>query len=233
MELELALPKTHTNDGSPYNPVRLFLSEINIICNCSDNSSTASLEPAIRARSLEPRDSNLGSVTYFNIMRLSSDEGRRWIESRTGQKVDLDKLCALELPWANTRRLYIESTSQSQPTPELPSRVIVDRYVGLYCSSFLGLVFPVISKSLFTKTLDLAYGLRHDFGADSARSCVYAFLSVVALFGFDESMHGAMDCGSYASSAQSYMAQIIQEMTLGGLQSLIMLVRISFWLHAF
>lgn len=179
------------------------------------------------------RDSNLGSVTYFNVIHLSSDEGRRWIESRTGQKVDFDKLCVLKLPWANTRRLYIESTSQSQPNPELPSRVIVDRYVGLYCSSFLGLVFPVISKSLFTKTLDLAYGLRHDFGADSARSCVYAFLSVVALFGFDESMHGAMDCGSYASSAQTYMAQIIQEMTLSGLQSLIMLVRISFWLHAF
>lgn len=160
-------------------------------------------------------------------MHLSSDEGRRWIESRTGEKVDFKKLCALELPWANTLRLYMEATSQSQPTPELPSRVIVDRYAGLYCSSFLGLVFPVISKSLLTKTLDLAYGPRRFFGADSARSCVYAFLSVVALFGFGESMHGAMDCGSYASSAQSYMAQITQEMTLCGLQSLIMLVRIS------
>jgi len=101
--------------------------------------------------------------------------------------------------------------------------------VEMYCSSLHIPVFPVISKSLFIITLDLAYGLPEAIGSASARSCVYAFLSVVTQFGFDDNMHGAMDCGSYASAAQSYMAQITQEMTLDGLQSLIMLVR--YFLH--
>lgn len=163
------------------------------------------------------------NITCFNGIDLFSDQGQSWIESRTGEKVNLETLCALQLPWANTHRLYMESS-----IPELPSRLVVDNYVEIYCSSAHILVFPVISKSLFTKTLDLAYGSNRVASSASAKSCVYAFLSVVTLFGFDDDMHGAMDCGSYAAAAQSFMAQITQEMTLDGLQSLIMLVSVSF-----
>ena len=95
----------------------------------------------------------------------------------------------------------------------------------MYCSSPHILVFPVISKSLFTRTLDLAYGSERAFGSDSAKSCVYAFLSVVTLFGYDDNIRGTMDCGSFASAARKFVAQITEEMTLDGLQSLIMLVR--------
>ena len=156
----------------------------------------------------------------FNGIDQFSDAGRRWIESRTGENVDLEALCALELPWANTYRFYTESSG-----PELPSRLVVEKYVEMYCSSLHIPVFPVISKSLFPRTLDLAYGTPQIIGSASARSCVYAFFSVVTQFGFDDNVHGATDCGSYASTAQSSMAQITQEMTLDGLQSLIMLVR--------
>lgn len=152
----------------------------------------------------------------FNGIDLFSDAGRKWIESRTGEKVNLE---TLELPWANTYRLYTESS-----IPVLPNRLIVESYAEMYCSSLHIPVFPVISKSLFTRTLNLAYGPAHVAGSASAKSCIYAFLSVVTQFGFDDNMHGAMDCGSYASAAQSFMARITQEMTLDGLQSLIMLV---------
>jgi hypothetical protein len=62
-------------------------------------------------------------------------------------------------------------------------------------------------------------------GSASAKSCVYAFLSLVSLFGLDDNIHGAMDCQSYASAAQSFVIPVIEEMTVDGLQSLIMLVR--------
>lgn len=146
---------------------------------------------------------------------LFSDTGRKWIESRTGEKVNIE---TLELPWTNTHRLYTESS-----IPELPNRLTVEKFVEMYCSSLHIPVFPVISKSLFTKTLDLVYG-PEAVGSASAKSCVYAFLSVVTQFGLDDDIHEAMDCGSYASATQSFMAQITQEMTLDGLQSLIMLV---------
>ncbi|ODM17049.1 hypothetical protein SI65_07448 [Aspergillus cristatus] len=166
-----------------------------------------------------------GGTSPFNGIDQFSDAGRRWIESRTGENLNLETLCALELPWANTNRLYTESSS-----PELPNRLVVEKYVEMYCSSLHIPVFPVISKSLFTITLDLAYGMPQAIGSASARSCVYAFFSVVTQFGFDDNMHGAMDCGSYASAAQSYMAQITQEMTLDGLQSLIMLIQFQYFL---
>lgn len=73
-------------------------------------------------------------------------------------------------------------------------------------------------------TLDLAYGPQCVFGYTSARACVYSFIALMNLFGFDENTHEAVDCGSYASAAQSAVPQIIEEMTVDGLQSLIVLV---------
>ena len=160
------------------------------------------------------------NIACFNGIDLFSDAGQKWIEFRTGEAVNLETLCAPEPPWANKHRLYTECS-----IPKLPSRIIVDKYAEMYCSSPHILVFPVISKSLFTRTLDLAYGSEHSFGSDSAKSCVYAFLSVVTQFGYDDDIHGTMDCGAYASAARRFVAQITEEMTLNGLQSLIMLVR--------
>lgn len=156
-------------------------------------------------------------MVHFNgiAIDLFSDTGRKWIESRTGEKVNIE---TLELPWTNTHRLYTESS-----IPKLPNRLTVEKLVEMYCSSLHIPVFPVISRSLFTKTLDLAYG-PEAVGSASAKSCIYAFLSVVTQFGLNDDIHEAMDCGSYASAAQSFMAQITQEITLDGLQSLIMLV---------
>ncbi|KAJ5817048.1 Transcription factor [Penicillium robsamsonii] len=108
-------------------------------------------------------------------------------------------------------------------------------YALRFTASFTSLVFPVISKSLFMKTLDLAYGPRGVFGHTSANACVCSFIALVNLFGFDDNMHGPVNFGSYASAAQKAVPHIIQEMTVDGLQSLVMLaiveyhVRDLFW----
>ena len=158
-------------------------------------------------------------MTRLDGVDLFSNTGRKWIESRTGEKVNLEALFTLEVPWANTLQLHTEPN-----IAELPNRLIVENYVEMYCSSPHILVFPAISKSLFTRTLDLAYAHERNAGSDSAKACVYAFLSVVTQFGYGDNVHEAIDCGSYASAAQSFMVQMVQEMTLDGLQSLIMRV---------
>ncbi|KAL4866369.1 hypothetical protein BDV12DRAFT_187444 [Aspergillus spectabilis] len=172
----------------------------------------------------------LDNVAYLNGTHLSSEETRKWIESCTGEAIDFEKLYAIELPWANTSRLLIEPSLQSCPVLELPSRFIVEKYVRLWCTSFESLAFPVVSKWLFTETLDLAYKPHHCFGSDSAKSCVYSFLSLVALFGIDDNLHGAVHCGSYASAAHCLVAQITQEMTLSGLESLRLLTQFQYFL---
>ncbi|GIC90428.1 transcription factor domain-containing protein [Aspergillus udagawae] len=174
---------------------------------------------------LRPANTFLNNVTYLRGHHVFSDEGQRWIESQVGESINFDKLFSLELHWLKPLRSYTDPGRFPLPRPELPSRVNVERYVQIYVSSSQSLVFPVISRSLFGKTMDLAYSAVCSAGSASAKSCVYAFLSLVSLFGLDDNIHGAMDCQSYASAAQSFVTPVIEEMTVDGLQSLIMLVR--------
>ncbi|KAI9926201.1 hypothetical protein MW887_004664 [Aspergillus wentii] len=170
------------------------------------------------------------SLTFFSGIHLLSDEGIEWIEHQVGDKVNCAKLNALELPWTCPRLLHDDATILSDSVTKLPCREIVELYVSRYTSSFQSLVFPVISKSIFTKTLDLAYGPPGVFGYASARACVWSFLSLVGMFGFDINTYGAVDCGSYISEARGLLPSIIHEMTVDGLQSLVMLVQIEFFL---
>ncbi|RAK78075.1 fungal specific transcription factor domain-containing protein [Aspergillus fijiensis CBS 313.89] len=136
----------------------------------------------------------------------------------------MDKLSTLELPWAR-----VGPVRDSSAVPKLPARPMVERSVASYCSSYQSLVFPVISKSLFAKTLHLAYG-PHCYGSDSAKSCIYALLSVVAIFGLENDLGDALDCEAYAIASQSFTVPIINEMTMDGLQALVMLTQHHYFL---
>ncbi|KAL4965133.1 transcription factor domain-containing protein [Aspergillus stella-maris] len=172
----------------------------------------------------------LDNIAHLNGNHLSTDESREWIEACTGESINFDKLGAIELSWANTSGLYRGSNPQTDVHFELPSRPVVERFVQRWCSSLETLAFPVISKWLFTETLDLAYGARNRFGSDSARSCVYSFLALAAFFNIGGDIHGAMHCGSYASAAQSLVPRVMQEMSLSGLESLVILTQFQYFL---
>lgn len=175
--------------------------------------------------SLRPGNTFLNNVTYLKGHHLVSEEGQRWIESQVGESINFDRLFSLELQWLRPFCSYIEPWRIHTAPPELPSRAKVERYIRIYGSSSQSLAFPVISQSMFGKTLDLAYSPLYPPGSASAKACVYAFLSFVSLFGFDDVVIGAMDIQSYALAAQNFVTPVIEEMTVDGLQSLIMLVR--------
>ncbi|KAH1764679.1 hypothetical protein KXX56_003469 [Aspergillus fumigatus] len=187
-------------------------------------------QAADRTWHLRPGNTFLNNVTYLGGHHVFSDDGRKWIESQVGETIDFDKLFSLELHWLKPLRLHANTTAPPALRPNLPSRPEVERYILVYSSSFQCLVFPVISRSLFEKTLDLAYSPSRPSGSASAKSCVYSFLSLISLFGFDDNIHGATDCQSYASAAQSLLAPVVEEMTVDGLQSLIMLVQLHYFL---
>ncbi|KAK9558188.1 hypothetical protein V6Z88_004489 [Aspergillus fumigatus] len=184
-------------------------------------------QAADRTWHLRPGNTFLNNVTCLGGHHVFSDDGRKWIESQVGETIDFDKLFSLELHWLKPLRLHANTTAPPALRPNLPSRPEVERYILVYSSSFQCLVFPVISRSLFEKTLDLAYSPSRPSGSASAKSCVYSFLSLISLFGFDDNIHGATDCQSYASAAQSLLAPVVEEMTVDGLQSLIMLATSS------
>ncbi|RAK75057.1 fungal specific transcription factor domain-containing protein [Aspergillus fijiensis CBS 313.89] len=166
------------------------------------------------------------TMAFNDGVFMTPEEEQKWIGSCTGETVDHAKLYAIELPWSNP----CSGAKSHSSSPELPSRPVVEKYVKVYCSSYQSRVFPVISKALFTETLDLAYGPTDVFGSDSARSCVYAFLSVIYLFGLNGNLVEAHDCETYARAAQDFMASLVCEMTLSGLQSIIMLIQHQYFL---
>ncbi|KAF7712600.1 Fungal Zn(2)-Cys(6) binuclear cluster domain-containing protein [Penicillium ucsense] len=174
------------------------------------------------------------NVTSLNGIALFSDKGLDWIEERTGEQVNHAELSASELSWANLGRLRDETTGSTSPSArsiDLPHRDTAEINLMQYTSSFQSLVFPVISKTLFKGTLDLAYGSSDVFGHASAKACVYSLISLVSLLGLDINSHEVLDCGSYVSGAQRLVPRIIQEMTVDGLQSLIMLAQVQYLLN--
>lgn len=141
--------------------------------------------------------------------------------------MDFNKLFTLESQLLKPLYLLTEPLASSSPLPAFPTRATVKEYILAYSSSFQSLVFPVVSRPILEKTLDLAYNPVPSSGSASAKSCMYAFLAIVSLFGFEDRTQDAMDYRSYALAAQTFMTPVMQEMTIDGLQSLIMLVCIS------
>lgn len=94
----------------------------------------------------------------------------------------------------------------------------------MYCSSLQYLVFPILSKCLFVKTLDLAYQQRDSPSAASAWSCVYSFLAMTSILRVEQESSTTMASETYASAAASFIPQVTQEMTGDGLQMLVTLV---------
>ncbi|KAL2824450.1 hypothetical protein BJY01DRAFT_230460, partial [Aspergillus pseudoustus] len=180
---------------------------------------------------VKPPKSVLDGIAYFNGAHLSSDKTREWIEARTGETVNFETLYAIELPWANTCRSYGDSGTRS--TIKLPRRSVVESHARSWCTSFEALVFPILSKRLFTEALHLAYSPEQTFGSDSAKACVYSFFSLVTLFGLGDNLHEAIDCGSYASAAQNLIPRITHEMTPCGLEALIILAQFQYFLGDF
>ncbi|GKZ37771.1 hypothetical protein AbraIFM66950_009529, partial [Aspergillus brasiliensis] len=179
-----------------------------------------------------PRHANsfLNNITYFTGYHIFSEEGQKWIESQVGESIEFDKLFALELQWLKPLRFFTDSTTQPSPLPPLPPRPTLERHIQVFSASFECLVFPVVSRSLFGKTLDLAYRPIPSLGSASAKSCVYSFLALVSLFGFDDASHDGMDSRSCALAAHSFMSSVMEETTIDGLQSLIMLVQLQYFL---
>lgn len=170
--------------------------------------------------------SHLRNATSSTDIPLFSERGRAWIESRTASCMTPQTLCSFGRQWRNPRRLYPDpdtAVTNTQPC-ELPPRATVERYVNIYCSSFACLVFPVSSRCLFGRTLDLAYQSHGSSSTVPARACVYSFLALITILKIEDDSITTMACESYVAAATSSIPHITQEMTGGGLQMLVTMV---------
>ncbi|KAJ9399508.1 transcriptional regulator family: Fungal Specific TF [Paecilomyces variotii] len=173
---------------------------------------------------------NLGDISSYNGIPFFSLEGQKWVRARTGQRVDFDKLCTLGPPWQNQRNLGSDAVLmnlQSSSSLELPDRKTVEEYVDVYNSTIFRLVFPVVNTTLFTETLNTAYGHGHAnqyYQSASAKACIYSFLAFCSVLNIRGPAYPAVDSEGFALKAQCLLPQLLREpVSSDGLQTAVMM----------
>ncbi|KAF4342637.1 transcriptional activator Mut3p [Fusarium beomiforme] len=118
-------------------------------------SPAGGLTSAVSYGQLHYGGTHFGHISQHNGMPLLSEEGRRWIFSRTGQEVLLDPGAENFSNSAQPSASYYHHNCQE--LYELPDRTITEKVFDMFIHSTFSLVFPVVDKILFKDTIELAY----------------------------------------------------------------------------
>lgn len=166
----------------------------------------------------------IGSISPRYGLPLFSPNGRRWIESRTGQAAVFPALGLSD----NYRPLYGDAAATILlPRPPLPAREAVEEHLASFCSSHIWLVFPVVDPVLFKRTIAAAYQPEGQLDASyqaEARMCVLSFLCVASIFvPLPGLMPGAIE--SYPVQVQGWLPQMFVASSVHLLQICLMQVR--------
>ncbi|RSL97755.1 hypothetical protein CEP52_010738 [Fusarium oligoseptatum] len=171
---------------------------------------------------------HFGRISQHNGMPILSAEGIKWLSSRTGEDVSFQKF----QPPSPRQRLFSSTSSVSHyyncPSDlyELPDRKLVDKILHVYLHSAFRLVFPVIDRVLFEDTLTLAYeSSTEPLSLDqiSAKSCVYAFISIICLFQGRVAEIPYLDSDACAQKAHYLLTDALEDTSITSLQAVFML----------
>ncbi|PWY83666.1 Zn(II)2Cys6 transcription factor [Aspergillus sclerotioniger CBS 115572] len=178
----------------------------------------------------------LGCFSLFTGIPLLLPEGKRWVQSRTGQNISLSKLVSSNKPpWERQRALSSNALAMNPQTEnafELPDRTVIDNYFNLFSLSFMRRIFPVLDPVLFKETIESAYQQRHlkfCYGKASLKACVFAFAAFVSLVPPPDLEHQyrslpPLDGEAYFTKAICLVPQVLQESgSVEGLQVVVML----------
>ncbi|CAM1502204.1 Fc.00g041880.m01.CDS01 [Cosmosporella sp. VM-42] len=171
---------------------------------------------------------HLGQISCHTGIPLFSEEGQRWIYSRTGDDTSFERLSAF-----GARQRFLPPTLSAsrfhgtvEQLYELPERVIVEESLDWFYQSAFRLVFPVIDRVLFEVTIAKAYEPwegQPSLEAVSAKGCVLAFLSIMCIFHGDFTPVPLVDSDACAIKAHYLLADILEHTSLMSLETVFML----------
>ena len=169
----------------------------------------------------------LGQNWYHRGMPIFSENGRKWISSKTGEHVTLEKF---HLFGSSVEALLPSSLVIQPDIWDLPDRNELRNALDLFFASSLRLVFPVLDPILSEGTLETAY---EPFGSTgpslvqlAARAHVMATASVLFRlqvssaeppFAVEKSPH-------FAAKARLLLGLIPEEAAMTALEAVLMLV---------
>ncbi|KAJ3541172.1 hypothetical protein NM208_g4732 [Fusarium decemcellulare] len=160
----------------------------------------------------------------FPGINLFSQDGQRWICSRTGRDLsmgNLDDFTSEE----SVQGLTTVGDPINEPLGDLPnSKVVHDAFEAFLQSEFRW-IFPLVDPILFKETIGCAYGALAESSLAnnlSAKACVFAFLSIRRLF-TPHDLNNRDTAASYARHAHSLLFGLMENASLVNLQTMIML----------
>ena len=164
-------------------------------------------------------------------MPILSEEGRRWISSRTGEQVYLDNFRARTThhSWSPTP-VSCEASHHISPDEmfRLPIPSIAYEALEMFRGSPYRVVFPVVDPVLFPRTIALAYqnreGTLPPLEYITAKCCVFAFLSIAYIFWSPAVQVPWMDSDGFAMKAYQLLPDVVEDTSIVGLQAISMLV---------
>lgn len=168
----------------------------------------------------------LGPNWFFNGIPMFSEEGIRWLSTRTDQNV---KLADFLVPIADLNPLsLIESFSEICHMPDQDeTRRALD---GIFKSPSR-LTFPVLDKDSLETTMHIAYEpLNEDTKLTTqlaARACVLASLSITAWPNASHKSYRNIDPEICAAKAEILLVNLTENISLDTLQAIILLVSIT------
>ncbi|KAE8146839.1 putative C6 transcription factor [Aspergillus avenaceus] len=177
----------------------------------------------------------LSVVSLLTGIPLLLPEGQEWIQTRTGQKIDVEKLSPTRPPWEKQRALNTSAWLSDLKTGtlfDLPDKTTVELHLKRYGLSLMQSVFPILDPKLFQETINAVYQEPYPdsyYGQAGLRGCIFAFLAFSSLIIDPCTMHQPpqpppVDGQKFFTQANLSVPQILQESpTLEGVQTVTML----------
>ncbi|KAK9772248.1 hypothetical protein SCAR479_11103 [Seiridium cardinale] len=163
----------------------------------------------------------LGEISSYNGVPLFSKEGRRWIQTRTGQLAAFPRL---EMPlWHNQLHTH-DSIISPASNFDLPDRKVTEEYFSVFSITPIRFVFPIVDPVLFRDTVAAAYehgGKLPNPDHATAKACVFSFLSIVSLM--ETSLEATpIDSDACALKAQYLLPRVLVVASVDALQVALM-----------
>ncbi|KXH26303.1 fungal specific transcription factor [Colletotrichum simmondsii] len=164
--------------------------------------------------------SYVGPNWFFRGIHAFTEDGRRWISSKTGQTIDWGKLQIHTLKPSPFARRHAQL---SPDLCQLPDQASLRGLLSSYFKSSFRLRYPLIDKVLFEETINEAYGDPDNFSPSpvrlAAQACVFGVVSLITLLPDAQSGSLGLDGNESAARASYLLSQLVGYASLKTLQT--------------
>ncbi|VUC37301.1 unnamed protein product [Clonostachys rosea] len=167
---------------------------------------------------------HLGDISSRNGIPIFSDEGRKWVQDRTGEIAALERghePSSLDLDAALNGLNNLALLGGQNAALLLPTKTTAQCCLDIFRASTLQLVFPVVDLNTFQDTIDRAY--EETTESTRAMVCVLAFISFLSLLEPQKTAELLPNAEIYATKAQQMLLLTMAEPTIEGLQAALLL----------